>query len=80
MSRPAGGYPAGVRLLPNAVTVLNLCAGLTAVYFALQSRFGANRIERRAGPHDWRQSSPGAVRTVFPRAKARGDAGPGAEV
>ncbi|WP_226358130.1 CDP-diacylglycerol--serine O-phosphatidyltransferase [Pseudonocardia sp. ICBG601] len=39
MSRPAGGYPAGVRLLPNAVTVLNLCAGLTAVYFALQSRF-----------------------------------------
>ncbi|WP_224387089.1 CDP-diacylglycerol--serine O-phosphatidyltransferase [Pseudonocardia sp. ICBG1293] len=39
MTRPAGGYPAGVRLLPNAVTVLNLCAGLTAVYFALQSRF-----------------------------------------
>ncbi|GAA1386971.1 hypothetical protein GCM10009613_21810 [Pseudonocardia kongjuensis] len=36
---PAKGYPAGVRLLPNAVTVLNLCAGLSAVYFALQGRF-----------------------------------------
>ncbi|MEQ3551854.1 CDP-diacylglycerol--serine O-phosphatidyltransferase [Pseudonocardia nematodicida] len=36
---PANGYPAGVRLLPNAVTVLNLCAGLSAVYFALQGRF-----------------------------------------
>lgn len=37
--RPEGGYPAGVRLLPNAVTVLNLCAGLSAVYFALGGRF-----------------------------------------
>lgn len=36
---PEGGYPAGVRLLPNAVTVLNLCAGLSAVYFALGGRF-----------------------------------------
>ncbi|NIB33665.1 hypothetical protein HBB16_20980 [Pseudonocardia sp. MCCB 268] len=33
------GYLAGVRLLPNAVTVLNLCAGLSAVYLALQNRF-----------------------------------------
>lgn len=32
-------YPAGVRLLPNAVTVLALCAGLSSVYFALQGRF-----------------------------------------
>lgn len=32
-------YPAGVRLLPNAVTVLALCAGLSAVYFALGGRF-----------------------------------------
>ena len=30
---------AGVRLLPNAVTVLALCSGLTAVYFALDGRF-----------------------------------------
>ena len=33
MSAP--NYPAGVRLLPNAVTVLALCSGLSAVYFAL---------------------------------------------
>jgi CDP-diacylglycerol---serine O-phosphatidyltransferase len=32
-------YPAGVRFLPNAVTVLALCAGLSAVYFALAGRF-----------------------------------------
>lgn len=32
-------YPAGVRLLPNAVTVVALCAGLSAVYFALGERF-----------------------------------------
>ena len=32
-------YPAGVRLLPNAVTVLALCSGLSAVYFALSGRF-----------------------------------------
>ena len=30
--------PAGVRLLPNAVTVLALCAGLSSVYFALGER------------------------------------------
>lgn len=39
VGRPEGGYPAGVRLLPNAVTVLNLCAGLSAVYFSLGGRF-----------------------------------------
>jgi CDP-diacylglycerol--serine O-phosphatidyltransferase len=32
-------YAAGVRLLPNAVTVLALCAGLSAVQFALAGRF-----------------------------------------
>ena len=32
-------YPAGVRLLPNAVTVVALCAGMSAVYFALGERF-----------------------------------------
>ena len=32
-------YAAGVRLLPNAVTVLALCSGLSAVYFALGGRF-----------------------------------------
>ncbi len=32
-------YAAGIRLLPNAVTVLALCSGLSAVYFALQGRF-----------------------------------------
>jgi CDP-diacylglycerol---serine O-phosphatidyltransferase len=37
MSNPS--YPAGVRLLPNAVTVLALCSGLSAVYFALGGRF-----------------------------------------
>jgi CDP-diacylglycerol---serine O-phosphatidyltransferase len=37
MSSP--NYPAGVRLLPNAVTVLALCSGLSAVYFALGGRF-----------------------------------------
>ncbi|HYH32044.1 MAG TPA: phosphatidylcholine/phosphatidylserine synthase, partial [Pseudonocardia sp.] len=36
---PAADYPAGVRLLPNAVTVLALCAGLSGVYFALSGRF-----------------------------------------
>lgn len=30
----------GVRLLPNAITVLALCAGLSAVQFALQGNFG----------------------------------------
>jgi CDP-diacylglycerol--serine O-phosphatidyltransferase len=30
---------AGVRLLPNAVTVLALCSGLSAVYFAFSGRF-----------------------------------------
>jgi CDP-diacylglycerol---serine O-phosphatidyltransferase len=32
-------YPASFRLLPNAVTVLALCSGLTAVHFALDGRF-----------------------------------------
>ena len=32
-------YTAGVRLLPNAVTVLALCSGLSGVYFALQGHF-----------------------------------------
>jgi CDP-diacylglycerol---serine O-phosphatidyltransferase len=32
-------YPASVRLLPNAVTLLALCSGLTAVQFALAGRF-----------------------------------------
>ncbi len=32
-------YSAGIRLLPNAVTVLALCAGLSGVYFALGGRF-----------------------------------------
>jgi CDP-diacylglycerol--serine O-phosphatidyltransferase len=32
-------YAAGVRLLPNAVTVLALCSGLSAIYFALSGRF-----------------------------------------
>jgi CDP-diacylglycerol--serine O-phosphatidyltransferase len=32
-------YPASVRLLPNAVTVLALCSGLSAVQFALAGRF-----------------------------------------
>lgn len=36
---PGRTYPAGVRLLPNAVTVLALCAGMSAVYFALGGRF-----------------------------------------
>jgi CDP-diacylglycerol--serine O-phosphatidyltransferase len=36
---PTPNYAAGVRLLPNAVTVLALCAGLSAVYFALGGRF-----------------------------------------
>jgi CDP-diacylglycerol---serine O-phosphatidyltransferase len=36
---PAAGYPAGVRLLPNAVTVVALCSGLSAVYFAFSGRF-----------------------------------------
>jgi CDP-diacylglycerol--serine O-phosphatidyltransferase len=31
--------PVGVRLLPNAVTVVALCSGLSAVYFALLGRF-----------------------------------------
>jgi CDP-diacylglycerol--serine O-phosphatidyltransferase len=33
------GYAAGIRLLPNAVTVLALCSGLSGVYFALSGRF-----------------------------------------
>ncbi|MGH3564740.1 MAG: CDP-alcohol phosphatidyltransferase family protein [Pseudonocardia sp.] len=32
-------YAPGVRLVPNAVTVLALCSGLSAVYFALSGRF-----------------------------------------
>jgi CDP-diacylglycerol--serine O-phosphatidyltransferase len=36
---PAPSYAAGIRLLPNAVTVLALCSGLSAVYFALSGRF-----------------------------------------
>jgi CDP-diacylglycerol--serine O-phosphatidyltransferase len=32
-------YAAGVRLLPNAVTVLALCSGMSAMYFALGGRF-----------------------------------------
>src|SRR4029077_9763983 len=31
--------PVGVRLLPNAVTVVALCSGLSAGYFALLGRF-----------------------------------------
>lgn len=33
------GYAAGIRLLPNAVTVVALCSGLSVVYFALSGRF-----------------------------------------
>ncbi|GEL22567.1 CDP-diacylglycerol--serine O-phosphatidyltransferase [Pseudonocardia sulfidoxydans NBRC 16205] len=33
------GYTAGIRLLPNAVTILALCAGLSGVQFALVGRF-----------------------------------------
>jgi CDP-diacylglycerol---serine O-phosphatidyltransferase len=33
------GYAAGIRLLPNAVTVIALCSGLSTVYFALSARF-----------------------------------------
>jgi CDP-diacylglycerol---serine O-phosphatidyltransferase len=33
-------YNAGIRLLPNAITVLALCSGLSSVYFALSGRFG----------------------------------------
>ncbi|SHK34984.1 CDP-diacylglycerol---serine O-phosphatidyltransferase [Pseudonocardia thermophila] len=33
-------YAAGIRLLPNAVTVLALCAGLSSVYFALAAQWG----------------------------------------
>ena len=32
-------YPSGVRLLPNAVTVIALSAGLSSVYFAIGGRF-----------------------------------------
>ena len=35
---PVNGYR-GVRLLPNAITVLALCSGLSAVQFALTGRF-----------------------------------------
>ena len=45
-ARPHPGWPdavpssrASVRLLPNAVTVLALCSGLSAVHFALAGRF-----------------------------------------
>ena len=31
----------GVRLLPNAITVLAMCAGLSAVHFALAGRYAA---------------------------------------
>ncbi|XVV04314.1 CDP-diacylglycerol--serine O-phosphatidyltransferase [Actinosynnema sp. CA-248983] len=31
----------GVRLLPNAITVLAMCAGLSAVYFAINGFYGA---------------------------------------
>jgi CDP-diacylglycerol--serine O-phosphatidyltransferase len=31
--------PVGVRLLPNAVTIVALCSGLSAVYYALSGRF-----------------------------------------
>ncbi len=34
-------YPPGVRLLPNAVTVVALCSGLSAVYFALGQQFSS---------------------------------------
>lgn len=34
----------GVRLLPNAITVLALCAGLTAVQFALNGQFQATVV------------------------------------
>ncbi|ODU02828.1 MAG: phosphatidylserine synthase [Pseudonocardia sp. SCN 72-51] len=37
--RSVPGYTAGIRLLPNAVTILALCAGLSGVQFALVGRF-----------------------------------------
>ena len=37
--RSVPGYTAGIRLLPNAVTILALCAGLSGVQFALIGRF-----------------------------------------
>ena len=31
----------GIRLLPNAITVLAMCAGLSAVHFAIIGMYGA---------------------------------------
>ena len=36
----AAGTP-GVRLLPNAITVLAMCSGLSAVQFALDGKYAA---------------------------------------
>ena len=84
MALPA--YPAGVRLLPNAVTVLALCSGLSAVYFALERpvravrrrgrrRRAVRRARRPAGPaarrhHPDRRRAGLAVRPGLLRRRA----------
>ena len=55
-SRPRFKGPSFNRMVPNLLTMLGLCAGLTAIRFALEGRFGAAAIaivvaavHRRAG-------------------------------
>ncbi len=42
--RPRFNGPSFNRMIPNILTMLGLCAGLTAMRFALESRFGAAAI------------------------------------
>ena len=54
--RPDGRQYPGVRFLPNAITVLALCAGLTSVAFAMSGRGpepGGWRSARSAPPPCW---------------------------
>jgi CDP-diacylglycerol--serine O-phosphatidyltransferase len=43
-SRPRFKGPSFNRIIPNLLTMLGLCAGLTAIRFALEARFGAAAV------------------------------------
>ena len=60
--RPRFKGPSFNRIIPNILTLLGLCAGLTAMRFALEGRFGAAAVSitSRAASTGWTGDWPGS--------------------
>jgi CDP-diacylglycerol--serine O-phosphatidyltransferase len=52
-NRPRYKGPSFNRMIPNLLTMLGLCAGLTAMRFALEQRFGAAAAALAGGTAGW---------------------------